>query len=73
MHDRFNRMDNTVKKLEKRNLTEEQKKVLDASKVMISFLKNKQSQGLALSSEDEEFLNALERFLLRMVKDSSVT
>ena len=73
MHNRFNRMDNIVKKLEKRNLDEDQKKFLGNSKEMISFFKNKQAKGLAFSSEDEEFLNALEKFLLRMVKDSSVT
>jgi hypothetical protein len=66
-------MDNTVKKLEKRNLNEEQTKMLHSSKEMISFFKNKQAKGLPFSIEDEELLNSLEKFLIRMVKDSSVT
>jgi hypothetical protein len=37
MHDRFNRMDNTIKKLEKRNLTEEQQQELDAFKVILNY------------------------------------
>ena len=73
MHNTVNIIDKSVKTLEKRNLTEEQKQKLDAFKVVFNFFQNKQAQGLALTSEEEAVLNALLVIVIFMVKDSSVT
>ena len=73
MHNTVKIIDNSVKTLEKRKLTEEQKQKLDAFKVFFNFFQNKQAQGLALTSEEEAVLNALLVIVIFMVKDSSVT
>ena len=73
MHNTSKLIENNVKKLEKRNLNEEQQQELDAFKVVYNYFKNKQDQGLALSSEDEAVLNALLVIVTKMVKDSSIT
>jgi hypothetical protein len=73
MHKTKKLIDNNVKKLEKRNLTEEQQQELDAFKVVFNYVENKQDQGLALTSEDEAVLNALLIIVTKMVKDSSIT
>ena len=73
MHNTLKRIINKIKKLEKRELTEEQQKALDALKVLLAIYQNKQSNGLALTREDESALNALEVIVDFMVKDSSVT
>ena len=73
MHNTSQLIDNNVKKLEKRNLNEEQQKNLDAFKVVYNYCKTKQAQGIALSSEDESVLDALLTIVTKMVKDSSIT
>jgi hypothetical protein len=73
MHKTKKLIDNNVKKLEKRNLTEEQQQELDAFKVVYNYWKTKQAKGLALTSEDEAVLNALLIIVTKMVKDSSIT
>ena len=73
MHNTVKIIDNSVKTLEKRNLTEEQQQELEAFKVVFGFFENRQAQGLALTGEEEAVLNALVVIVIRMVKDSSVT
>ena len=73
MHNTVKRIINKIKKLERMELTEEQKKALDALKVLLAVYQNKLGSGLALSSDDESALNALEVIVNYMVKDSSVT
>ena len=73
MHNKEKFIENSVKKLEKRNLTEEQQQELAAIKVLFNFFKNTKTQGLALTAEEEAVLNALVVIVTRMVKDSSVT
>jgi len=41
--------------------------------VLFNFFKKTKTQGLALTGEEEEVLNALVVIVIRMVKDSSVT
>ena len=73
MHNTVKRIINKIKKLEKRELTEEQQKALDALKVLLAVYQNKLAKGLAFSSDDERALDALEIIVNYMVKDSSVT
>ena len=73
MHDKEKFIENSIKKMEKRNLTQEQQKELDAFKVVFNFFKNTKTQGLALTGEEEAVLDALVVIVIRMVKDSSVT
>jgi hypothetical protein len=73
MHKTLKLIKNQVKKLEKRNLNEEQQQKLDAFKVILNYFENQQTQGLALTSEDEAVLNALLTIVNYMVKDSSIT
>ena len=73
MHNTVKRIINKIKKLEKRELTEEQQKALDALKVLLAVYQNKLAKGLAFSSDDERALDALEVIVNYMVKDSSVT
>ena len=73
MHNKEKFIENSVKTLKKRNLTEEQQQELDAFIVLFNFFKNTKTQGLALTGEEEEVLNALVIIVNRMVKDSSVT
>jgi len=73
MHKTIKSIINKIKQLEKRELTEEQQKALDALKVLLAIYQNKLSKGLAFSSDDERALDALEIFVNYMVKDSSVT
>ena len=73
MHNTVKRIINKIKKLEKRDLTEEQQKALDALKVLLAVYQNKLAKGLAFSSDDERALNALEIIINYMVKDASVT
>ena len=73
MHNTVKRIINKIKKLEKRELNEEQQKLLAALKKMLAFFQNKASQGLALTSDDETFLGFLEIVINYMVKDSSIT
>ena len=73
MHNTLQLIDKNVKKLEKRNLNEEQQQELDAFKVVYNYCKTKQAQGVALSSEDEAALDALLTIVIGMVKDSSIT
>ena len=73
MHDKLDRMENEVKKLEKRKLNEEQQENLAAFKVFLSYFQKKRAKGLAFTKEDEAALDALEIILGFMVKDASVT
>ena len=73
MHNTVKRIINKIKKLEKRELNEEQQKALDALKVLLAVYQNKLAKGLAFSSDDERALDALEIIVNYMVKDSSVT
>ena len=73
MHNTLKRIINKIKKLERRQLTEEQQKALDALKVLLAIFQSKQAKGLAFSIDDERALEALEVFVNFMVKDSSVT
>ena len=73
MHNTVKRIINKIKQLEKRELTEEQQKALDALKVLLAVYQNKLAKGLAFSSDDESALDALEIIVNYMVKDSSVT
>ena len=73
MHNILQIIGNNVKKLEKRDLTEEQWQMLAAYKVVFNLFQNKLEQGIALSSEEEAVLNALLIIVIFMVKDSSVT
>ena len=73
MHDTLQRITNKLKKLERKEITEEQRQVIDAIKVIIDVLQYKQTKGIAMTSDDEKVLNALEIIVDYMVKDSSVT
>jgi hypothetical protein len=73
MHKTIKSIINKIKQLEKRELTEEQQKALDALKVLLAVYQNKLAKGLAFSSDDERALDALEIIVNYMVKDSSVT
>ena len=73
MHNTVKRIINKIKKLEKRDLTEEQQKALDALKVLLAVFQSKQAKGLAFSIDDERALSALEIIVNYMVKDASVT
>jgi hypothetical protein len=53
MHDKEKFIENSIKKLEKRNLTQEQQKELDAFKVVFNFFKKTKTQGMALTGEEE--------------------
>ena len=73
MHNTLKRIINKIKKLERRELTEEQQKELAALKVLLAIFQRKHAKGLAFSIDDERALNALEVLVNYMVKDSSVT
>jgi hypothetical protein len=73
MHKTLKRIINKIKKLERRELTEEQQKELAALKVLLARYQRKHAKGLAFSIDDERVLNALLVIVTRMVKDSSVT
>ena len=73
MHNTLQRNRNKVKKLERRNLNEDQRQVVDGFKVILNTFQAKESKGLAFTSEDEAILKALEIFIDYMVKDSSIT
>ena len=73
MHNTLKRINNKIKKLEKRDLNEEQQKVLAALKAMLAIFQARQTAGLAFTGDDESILNALEIIVDYMVKDSSIT
>ena len=73
MHNTLKRIINKIKKLERRDLNEEQQKVLAALKAMLAIYQARQTAGLAFTSDDESILNALEIIVDYMVKDSSIT
>ncbi len=73
MHNTLQRITNKLKKLERKRLTEEQRQVLDALKVILNVFQVKQTKGIAFTSDDEALLGALEIIIDYMVKDSSIT
>ena len=73
MHKTLKRINNKIKKLERRELNEEQQKVLDSLKKILAIFQARQTAGLALSSDDESILNEIEVIVDYMVKDSSIT
>ena len=73
MHKTLKRINNKIKKLERRKLNAEQQKELDALKVLLAIFQNKQAKGLAFSIDDERVLGAIEVIVNYMVKDSSIT
>ena len=73
MHKTFQRITKKVQKLERKRLTEEQRQVLDAFKVILNTFQVKQTKGIAFTSDDEALLGALEIIVDYMVKDSSIT
>ena len=63
-----------TKKLNKLDeITEEHQEVIDAIRVIFEALQVKQSEGIAMTVDDENALNALEIVINYMVKDSSIT
>jgi predicted RNA binding protein with dsRBD fold (UPF0201 family) len=63
-----------TKKLQKLDeITEEHQEVIDAIRVIFEALQVKQSEGIAMTVDDENALNALEIVINYMVKDSSIT
>jgi hypothetical protein len=73
MQSTLQRITNKLKKLERKRLTEEQRQVLDAMKVILNVFQFKQTKGIAFTSDDEALLGALEIIIDYMVKDSSIT
>ena len=73
MHKTLKRILNKIKKLERRELNEEQQKVLASLKKILAIYQARQTAGLALSSDDESILNEIEVIVDYMVKDSSIT
>ena len=73
MHNTLQRINNKVKKLERRNLNEEQQQVLAAIKEILNVFQVKQTKGLAMTGDDDRVLNSLEIIVDYMVKDSSIT
>jgi hypothetical protein len=73
MHGTLQRITNKLKKLERKEITEEQQQVLDAIKVIVEVFQVKQTKGLAMTGDDDRVLNALEIIVDYMVKDSSIT
>jgi predicted RNA binding protein with dsRBD fold (UPF0201 family) len=54
-------------------ITEEHREVIDAIKVIFEAFNVKQTEGIAMTGDDEKVLNALEIIIDYMVKDSSIT
>jgi hypothetical protein len=73
MHATLQRITNKLKKLERKEITEEQREVLAALKVIVEVFQVKQTKGLAMTGDDEKVLNSLEIIVNYMVKDSSIT
>ena len=49
------------------------REVIDAIKVIFEAFNVKQTEGIAMTGDDEKVLNALEIIVNYMVKDSSIT
>jgi hypothetical protein len=73
MHNTLQRITNKLKKLERKDITDEQRQVLDAMKVILNVFQVKQTKGISFTSDDEALLGALEIIVDYMVKDSSIT
>ena len=71
MNSTLQRITKKLKKLDE--ITEEHQEVIDAIRVIFEALQVKQSEGIAMTVDDENALNALEIVINYMVKDSSIT
>ena len=71
MHNTLKRITKKLKKLEE--ITEEHQEVIDAIRVILEALQVTQTEGIAMTGDDEKALNALEIIVNYMVKDSSIT
>ena len=73
MHNKVKRLINKIKKLEKMDLNEDQRKVLELLKATLAVFIARDSAGLAFTGDDEAMLNLIEAVVDYMVKDSSIT
>ena len=73
MHGTLQRITNKLQKLERKEITEEQREALAAIKVIVEVFQVKQTKGISMTGDDEKVLNAMEIIVDYMVKDSSIT
>lgn len=73
MHNTLNQTDKQLKKMEKADLTEDQRKVVNAIKPVIATFLTKLAEGKTLTNDDQKVINALVIIVDYMVKDSSIT
>lgn len=73
MHGTLQSITNKLQKLERKEITEEQREVLAALKVIVEVFQVKQTKGIAMTNDDDRVINALEIIVDYMVKDSSIT
>lgn len=73
MQGSLQRITNKLKKLERKELTDDQRQVVAAIKEILNVFQVKQTKGIAFTSDDVAVLGALEIIVDYMVKDSSIT
>jgi hypothetical protein len=73
MHNTLQRINNKLKKFERKSLTDDQRQVVAAIKEILNVFQVKQTKGLAFTGDDLSVLGAMEIIVDYMVKDSSIT
>ena len=73
MHNTLKRINNKVKKLERKDLNDDQRQVVAAIKEILNVFQFKQTKGIAFTGDDLSVLGAMEIIVDYMVKDSSIT